>query len=369
MTIAKGPWKPRVTPLRIIDPIRWAGETVPERRWTVDRLVPRGAVTMLGGDGGVGKSLLAMQLLTAAAIGKPWLGTAVTHCRALGVFCEDDPAELHIRQSRICEAMGADLGDLENLQLISRVGEDNVLMSVDRYNKPAGASPFFVQLLEQAKAFGAELLVLDSLHDLFAGNENSRPEARQFINLLRQIALEIDGAVVLCAHPSMSGLQSGSGNSGSTAWNNAVRSRLYLTRPNDDNAEQDPDSRILKTMKANYGRMGSILELRYEDGVFVRTDQPAGLFANIARKRAEEAFLECLDATLQQGRHVTEVSNSPRFAPRVFAKMPEADRASVKDLERAMQALFSGRKIRIDNVKGSDRHPIKAIVRQEIAHE
>ncbi len=41
-------------------------------------LIPRGAVTMITGDGGVGKSLLAQQLLTAAAIGRDFLGCETT---------------------------------------------------------------------------------------------------------------------------------------------------------------------------------------------------------------------------------------------------------------------------------------------------
>jgi hypothetical protein len=88
------------------------------------------------------------------------------------------------------------------------------------------------------------------------------------------------------------------------------------------------------------------------------------MFANIARRHAEEAFPACLDATLQQGRHVTDISNSPRYAPRVFAKMSEADRATVKDMERAMSVLFSAKKIRIGTVKGPDRHPVKSIIRE-----
>ena len=96
------------------------------------------------------------------------------------------------------------------------------------------------------------MLVLDSLHDIFAGEENRRVQARQFVQGLREIAREIDGVVLLSAHPSLSGRNSGTGESGSTAWNNAVRSRLYLTEAD----EQAGATRILKTMKANYGPPG-----------------------------------------------------------------------------------------------------------------
>ncbi|MCA3487246.1 MAG: AAA family ATPase, partial [Rhodobacter sp.] len=39
-----------------------ADKPIPPRHWHVDDLVPGGTVTLLSGDGGTGKSLLAMQL-------------------------------------------------------------------------------------------------------------------------------------------------------------------------------------------------------------------------------------------------------------------------------------------------------------------
>jgi len=350
-----------VSSLGIIDPIRWQGQPIPPRRWIVEGLVPHGSVTMLGGDGGLGKSLLTMQLLTAAATGRFWLGETVMPCRALGVFCEDEADELHRRMADILDANGLAFADLEDLQLVSRVGMANEFLSRDKYGKPKGASAFYVQVLEQARAFGAQLVVLDGLHDLFDGNENSRPEARQFVNMLRRIALEVDGAVVLCAHPSMSGLNSGSGTSGSTAWNNAVRSRLYLTRPRADD-EPDPDVRVLRSMKSNYGKVGDEIRLRWKAGVFVRDggEMAHGPVVQITR---QQAFLACLDAATEQGRFPSEAVNSPRFAPRLFATMPQAAGLSRKDLEKAMRDLFDEGRIKVGSVSGPDRHSVKTIVR------
>ena len=67
--------------LKTIDPLELDGEAIPPRRWLVDGWIPMGAVTMLAGDGGVGKSLLAMQLATACAIGQPWLGQHTMSCK------------------------------------------------------------------------------------------------------------------------------------------------------------------------------------------------------------------------------------------------------------------------------------------------
>src|SRR5690606_1948630 len=53
------------------------GKEVPPRNWLVPGTIPSGTVTLLTGDGGTGKSLLALQLATACALGKRWLGKTV----------------------------------------------------------------------------------------------------------------------------------------------------------------------------------------------------------------------------------------------------------------------------------------------------
>ena len=61
--------------------------------------------------------------------------------------------------------------------------------------------------------------------------------------------------------------------SGSTAWSNSVRSRLYLHRPDGVSIDgDDDDARILEVMKANYGPIGQRFELRWCDGRFIRTE-------------------------------------------------------------------------------------------------
>jgi RecA-family ATPase len=115
------------------------------------------------------------------------------------------------------------------------------------------------------------LVVLDTAADLYAGNENDRAQVNRFVKAYcERIAIETGAAVLLCAHPSRDGLRSGEGSAGSTAWSNAVRSRLYLHRDNED----DPDHRTLELKKANLARSGVTLNLRWQDGVFVRHDGP-----------------------------------------------------------------------------------------------
>lgn len=342
----------RVAKLRAVDPLEWQDQPPPERRWTVDGLVPLENVTLLGGDGGVGKSLVGMQLLTAAATGKGWLGYEVMRCKVLGIFAEDGYDELQRRQVAINRHLDITMTDLGDMSLVSRAGADSLMMRFggDGYESRDRGEPteFFQRVHNLATERGAQLVMLDSLHDFFGGNENSRPQARQFISLLRSLAIDIEGAVVVCAHPSLTGLSTGTGMSGSTGWNNSVRSRLYLTRPADDadDLEPDPDKRLLKVMKSNYSRTGDEISLRWREGVFIREDEPSGVFGHMKRRGAERVFLEILDKVTSEGRHVSEGRTSANYAPRVFARRRDREGFKRADFERAMERLFQEGRIR-----------------------
>ena len=208
------------------------------------------------------------------------------------------------------------------------------------------ATEFYQSVHNLAYDTGAQLVVLDSLHDLFGGNENSRPHARQFVSMLRGLAMDIDGAVVFCAHPSLSGLASGTGSSGNTAWNNAVRSRLYLTRPSaDEGAFVDDTERVLRRMKSNYSSTGDTIDLVWRDGVFQPVAPPQGIFAGMASRNAETAFLDGLDAMTVAKRPLSDSSRSGNYAPKVILKTPHGKGFKLYDLVGAMERLFADGKI------------------------
>jgi RecA-family ATPase len=325
--------------LEVIDPVRFQNAPIPPRRWLWDGWIPIGAVTALYGDGGAGKSLLAQQLMTSCASNQLFLGLAVHRCKTLGIFCEDDRDELHRRQDAINRAMQIDFADLENMHWLPRVESDNLLMTftADGHGK---STPFFEQALRLAKEHGAQLVVIDTAADVFAGNENIRPQVRQFVGALTRFARAIDGAVLLLAHPSQAGKKEGTGDGGSTAWNNSVRSRLYLTRPD---TSGNSDTRVLSRKKANYAQAGAEITLRYDHGAFVLDGgSGAGGDPLYRDKAAEQAFMAGLNVLRERNIGCNIYKGQTNFAPKTISKMTSvAVGYSIDELEDAMHRLIA----------------------------
>ena len=336
------------TPLRIINPADLEHDPVTEREWVVQDWLPIGCVTANYGDGGVGKTLLSQQLMTACATDTLWCGRSVMQCRSFGLFCEDDEQELHRRQSRICDHLGTRLKVLHNMRWISGHGVDNTFTTFDSAGR-MHVTERFDAIATAVKDFGARLVVLDTAADLFAGNENDRGQVRRFIGLLNHLATEINGAVLLNAHPSRTGINSGNLDGGSTAWSNTVRSRWSLTRPDADADRQQLETaeRVLTRRKANYASTGDSIRLRWINGAFAPVTVEGGIFGTIRRTAIEALFLDLLDRCQAQGMSLSNSRNAANFAPRAFAARTDSEGYTTREFDIAMSALFTAKKIRL----------------------
>jgi RecA-family ATPase len=327
-------------PLAPLDPATLDGLPVPPREWLVPDWVPMGRVTALYGAGGEGKTILGQMLATACALGAPWLGQPARRCNSLLLFCEDDADEMHRRQDDINRHFRCTFADLAPMLWLPRLGSDNVLMTFD--GRPRH-TPLFKELLRVAKEHAAQLIIVDTLADVFAGNESDRSQARTFAQAaLGLLARETQSAVLVLAHPSRAGMNSGSGESGSTGWIGTFRSQLYLATPKAEEGEPpDPDSRVLTRKKANAARRDETIELRWKDGVFLPIRAHSGIVGSIERRTCERVFLDLLDKVTAEQQPVSANSRAGNYAPRLFASRPDRERFARADFERAMQALFA----------------------------
>lgn len=211
---------------------------------------------------------------------------------------------------------------------------------------------------------------LDTSADIFAGNENDRAQVRQFIGLLRGLAIAADAAVIVATHPSLTGINSGSGLSGSTGWHNSVRARAYM-RPvkTDDGSEPDKNLRVVEFMKSNYGPVAETITLRWRAGVFIPEPKAGSLEKIAADAKTDETFLRLLQRFTEQGRNVSEKKTSPTYAPAAFVAEPEAKGLSKIVLADSMRRLFTAKKIRVENYGRPSRPYFRIIAADPCAAE
>jgi RecA-family ATPase len=335
-----------------IDMRRWDDEPPPQQEWVVCSRIPMGHVSLFSGEGGAGKSLIMLQMAVDVVRGADWFDAPVSRGPALVIDAEDDEKVIHKRLADIVAHHGVSFTDVRrDLHVVSLAGKDAVLATFDRKSGRMEPTPVYDTLLEMVGDIKPKVTGIAASADVFAGEEVDRSQVRQFIAMLTKVAQVAGGAVVLISHPSLSGISSGSGLSGSTAWHNSVRSRFYLkgirAKADDDDAP-DTDLRVLEFHKNNYGPVSEDITLRYQKGLFVpATASTADAAAREAE--AEQVFLSVLGRFTYQRQELSPKKHAGNYAPAAIAGQPDAKKGNFRkrELEEAMQRLLDQEKIHI----------------------
>lgn len=334
----------------VADLADWSLSRAPARDFVISGWIIRGACGLLSGQEGVGKSLLAQQMATCAALGMPFLGLEIAQTPAVYITCEDPVDELWRRQEDINRSLGITMADLAGrLMLVSLKGQLGNELAVFDPQGRISVTDRYRQIEETVKAFGAGLIFLDNAAHFFTGNENARHDVATFLGLLERLSEIVNGAVVLLAHPNKQhaqGNKQGNEYSGSTGWSAHVRNRLFLDwcPKTADGEFLGDDGRVLRKSKANYGKKGEEINFRWHDWSFVRDeDLPEDVSAQlreVSRANFEnDCFLACLRQRTSEQRSVSEASGA-NYAPNIFQDMPEAKGCTKEQLKGAMDRLF-----------------------------
>lgn len=322
------------------------------RRWIIEHLIPEGEPTLIYGPGAAGKSLALFQLGVCIAAGRQFLGRDVPVGRVLFYTCEDGRDEIKRRGEDILKSVGVSWDDVaERLIIIPMRESEHDAMLVDEKLAPTAT---YEALKLEINAFKPDVVMMDTLADVFGGDENRRTDAKRFVKQV--IKLSPRATHILAAHPSISGIESGRGYSGSTGWPGAVRSHLSFERFEKGKFEGDKDVRKLFNKKVNYGQEGAgEILMRWKEGAFVPIDDAV---AETPEADVDALFVQLLAKFARSKRNVTESR-----AATTFAKEPEAKLAGVgkKDFEAAMGRLFDSRRLTNEEYKGSNGAPARRL--------
>jgi RecA-family ATPase len=340
---------------------QWDNDPVPRRKWAIPNRVPLNQAGLFSGEGGTGKSIIELTKNVAHVIGKDWLGSLPEPGPAFYLGAEDDQDEIHIRLAQIARHYGVTFRELiyGGLHILCLLGEDATLCA--NINSKSGrveTTKLYRQIYDAAGDIRPKNISIDTLSRAFAGNEIDRVQVYAFANHMQALAKVAGGSVTVLSHPSLQGIASGSGISGSTAWHGAFRFRQYLKGVKSENGEpSDSDLRELEFKKNQYGPLGEKIVLRYKNGLFLPEVGLSNLDKVAREAKADDTLLMLLKRFSSEGRNVSDKSRSSNYAPAVFAEETEAKNQGLQkgELEGAMRRLFDGNKIHVEQYGRKDR--------------
>jgi RecA-family ATPase len=343
---------PPSPPLQWLDMSTWDTDPVPERKWAIKDRVPLNQAGLFSGEGGTGKSIIELAKNVAHVTGKDWLGSLPEPGPAIYIGAEDDKDEIHIRLAAIVQHYGVTFEDLTRggLKVLCLLGQDATLCAPGKGGK-VEVTALYRQLYEAAGDIKPKNISIDTLSRAYAGSEIDRAQVYAFAQHMQALAMVAGGSVTVLSHPSLQGINSGSGISGSTAWHGAFRFRQYLCGVKTAEGEQpDSDLRELQFLKNQYGRKAESIMLRYQRGLFLPEVGITGLDKIARESKVDEVFLVLLKKSDGENRGLSHKPNANNYAPTVMAKTDLARQHNIRKAEfvDAMERLFTAKRIIVE---------------------
>lgn len=174
----------------------------------VPSLLIDGFVTVLGGRGGVGKSLFQLHVAVGVALGAPFLGYEPKEARkVLLINPEDDLREKQHRLWAVCRQMGVDPVVLNDKLFTIAVPRTELFEAKfdDKGHRSIGPTPFCNELQDLIKSQGIGLVMVDPMAELHLGiDENNNTDMKELMIGIRKIAAS-HGISMLVAHHTRKG--------------------------------------------------------------------------------------------------------------------------------------------------------------------
>jgi RecA-family ATPase len=247
-------------------------------------------------------------------------------------------------------------------KLICDPNNEPILATVDRLTGVVRPTHSLLRLERNVKLLRPVLIIIENASDVFGGNGNDPIAVKRFVTRQLGSLCAISGATLaLIQHPSVSGMNDGTGRAGTVQWRNAGRWFLNFVSANrDKNDTGDDGDRELIVDKLNYGRPGERVRLRWKNGVFAPVPVGSAFERAAAEIPIDEAFLRCLD--IKSAQRINVFFHKGRgYAPAMFEGMAEAGGYKRPALAKAMERLMSDGRIKNEPYGPPSRSSVRLV--------
>lgn len=233
----------------------YAMRDIPARPWLVERLLMRGAVTVISAAGAAGKTTLALTIAAHGAVAQDFAGYRFrAPFKTVLYSAEEDRHELSRRLYALCVAYQLDWEAVR--QGVMLAGSDDIPLTVaTQTQRQVSSNKEHVDwLIGLTSRPGVGLVVLDPLVELHTCDENDTVQMRFVMSILREVARRNHVAVLAPHHTSKGGSmqQNRAGNAdisrGAGSIVNSARVALTLVGATDKDCEvigiQDSDKAL-----------------------------------------------------------------------------------------------------------------------------
>lgn len=158
----------------------------------IDGVMRRGDKMCVAGPSKAYKSFSLIQLAIAVACGGKWFGWRCKSGRVLYINCELRGESFRKRVWEVAEAMRG-------------IDRAMVQESFDVWNMRGRTQPLQAckdHIISQCESRNYDVIILDPIYKLFAGDENSAEEVSDFMLAMDELALRTNASVVYCHHHS-----------------------------------------------------------------------------------------------------------------------------------------------------------------------
>ena len=158
----------------------------------IDGVMRRGDKMCVAGPSKSYKSFSLIQLAIAVSCGTRWFGWKCKQGRVLYINCELRGESF---RKRVWEVV----------KCLPGIDRQAIAENMDVWNMRGRTQPLQTSkdhIIEQANERGYDMIVLDPVYKLFAGDENSAEEVSAFMLAMDELAMRLHASIVYCHHHS-----------------------------------------------------------------------------------------------------------------------------------------------------------------------